>query len=455
MALKKTYLFGSILIVLMLCFAQIKGSAALILACLISFLIMLGWCCVRNHTLPILLFFLPWSPMMRLNPTSFSIFTIGLMMVCMISVVKKRLYFRRYHIVVGIVLTFLTLLSKLLGGFSMGFDYIAFILLIVLFPVVREEHDHRSYDFFHTWIFLAMGIVLAALCAQQFAGYGGISRYITVHSYSTITRFCGFYGDPNFYTAQITAALGGGFYAILNEKTRHRVTTLGILLFLLLYCGFLSGSKSFVLVTATVIFLWAVELLRMRGKTGRKILLILLAVLAAVYIATSALFSGWIKILATRFSFSSSLSSLTTGRTELWMMYIEEILSNGKVFFLGEGFTNTKLNGHASHNTILQMIYQFGILGAPFLASWSFYFFKDVFQRNHIRKKKNVAPWMLLIGTFLPWMAIDILFFDEFFLLQWYVYMALKKMVEDTAAARDMRQNRVAVGRYRLRLTWK
>lgn len=456
MKLQKQFLLSSIFLVLMLCMVQIRGSTVLILACLTAFLILLGWCCVQNYTLPILLFFLPWSPLMRVNPSGFSFFTIGLVLICMISVVKKRFCFRRYHIAVGIALAFLTLLSKLLGGNGIGFDYIAFLMLIVLFPVVKEEHTAQQYDFFQTWLFFSLGVIIAALSAQRFAGYGAISRYISVDAYLNIIRFCGFYGDPNFYTAQITAALGGGLYAVLRESAKRRILLLGIFSFMLLYCGFLSGSKSFALVTIAIVAIWAIELLRMHGRYGRKIILIIVAILAALYIATSAVFRGWIDVLITRFSFSTSLSRFTTGRTELWMMYLEELLGNGKILFLGEGFTNVKLNGRASHNTALQIIYQLGILGAPVLAVWSYCFFKDLPKRSRSLKKKDVSSWILLIGVFLPWMAIDILFFDELFLLQWYVFVALKSMPMAADTKKTAEQQRSSVQtRQRVRLVWK
>lgn len=455
MTLRKNYLLSSILVVALLCLAQIRGSTLLILASMAGFLLVLAWCCVQNYTLPILLFFLPWSPLMRINPSGFSCYTIGMVMICLIGVIKKKFCFRRYHIVVGVILTFLTLLSKLLSGNGIGLSYLAFIMLIVLFPTVSEEHTAGEYDFFQTLIFLSLGIILAALSAQRFAGYGGISRYIRVQSYLTITRLCGFYGDPNFYSAQITAALGGALYAILRESSKRRLTALASCILLLLYCGLISGSKSFVLVTVLIVVLWSVELLRMHGKIGRKVLLILVAIVATLYITTSALFRGWIDILLTRFSFSSNLSSLTTGRTELWNMYIEEFLSNGKISFLGEGFTNVKLPGGASHNTVLQTIYQFGILGAPFLVAWVICFYRGVSGTKRQKKKRDVSTWILLTGVFLPWMAIDILFFDELFLLQWYVLLALKERYLDseTNQQQQLQYKNMKKAR-RLRLVW-
>lgn len=427
MILQKKYLFGSMFIVLMLCFAQIRGSTLLILGCMAVFLLLLGWCCTQDYTLPILLFFLPWSPLMRANLASFSFYTFGMVLVCGISVLKKRFIFRSYHIVAGIFLAFLTILSKLLGGHGLEFSYIVFIMLIVLFPVVKEELNASRYDFFQLVIFLSIGIVMAALCAQRYASYGNISKYITVHSYLTIVRRCGFYGDPNFYMAQITAAIGGGLYVILKEKSKHRMTVLGILLMLLLYCGFMSGSKTFILVTILVFVLWVGEMLKMRGKAGRKFVILSISLLATVYIASSAIFGDLIDVLLTRFSYSTDLSSFTTHRSELWVTYAEEILGDIKILFLGEGYTNVKVSERGSHNTIVQMIYQLGILGTPILLGWSICFFKEIFGKVRHDNIRTISPWMVLIGAFLPWLAIDILFFDEFFLFQWYVLVALKE----------------------------
>ena len=58
MSVNKKYLLGNILIVLLLCFAQIRGSTLLILAALAAFLVLLGCACSQNYTLPMLLFFL-------------------------------------------------------------------------------------------------------------------------------------------------------------------------------------------------------------------------------------------------------------------------------------------------------------------------------------------------------------------------------------------------------------
>ena len=423
----KYHIYISIMLAFALCMTQVIGSSILILGVLGLYLVFLGWCCSSNCTMPILLFFLPWSTIMRLSPSSYSFYTFGIILVCAISLVRQKFILKCYHLITGILLVLLTLLSKLLDGSSLSFDYIAFIMLIVLFPVVKEEWKIGNYSFFHMVLFFSFGIVMAALCAKAFALSHNISRYITVHSYHTITRMCGFYGDPNFYTAQITAALSGTLLMLLHQRKKSRFITLAVLTALLIYCGFLSGSKSFVLVSGLILLLWLVELARVKGRPGLKVLIVFMCIAMTWYIATSTLFRDLIQILATRLSASSDMSAFTTGRTELWASYFDALFHDPKLLLLGKGFTNEKINGRASHNTLIQMIFQFGLIGIPVLLTWSICFFRDRGKAAASRKDRW-GVWILLVGSFLPWMAIDALFFDEFFLLQMYVFLGIQQL---------------------------
>lgn len=415
----------------MLCLAQILGSTLLILVCLGFYMLLVAWSCSYDFTLPILLFFLPWSPLLKMEPAGHSFYTFGMVLICLISIVKKRFYFRNYQLKAGVLMLCITLLSKLLDGNFLAFDYIAFIMMIVLFPGVKEEWRERKYDFYQIVCFFALGIIIASICALLFAEYPNIRKYIKVDAYLTIIRRSGFYMDANFYTAQILAALGGILALLLQEKKKGRLAMLGIIAMFLFYCGFLSGSKSFVIVAAAVLLLWIVAILKMRGKTGLKVLLLICLFSAVIFIATSAIFSGLIKVLLTRFASTKDLNSFTTGRIELWQDYISAILKDAKVFFLGKGFTNIKLGGRNSHNTIIQFFFQLGLLGAAMLIYWIICFFQEAKQDRVRQEKKDLKTAIVFVGCFAPWLAIDALFFDEFFLLQWYMLMALNDLGSD------------------------
>ena len=416
-----------IIVALLLCIVQITGNTLLILGCIGIYVIMVARCCIQDFTLPILLFFLPWSPIIRTDPESVSFYTLTLVMVCLISVIKKRFAFRKYQIKAGIILLFLTLLSKLLDASGLTFAYVAFLMMIVFFPVVKEEVYKNKYDFYQAAVFFALGVIIASICALSFAQYPNIGRFIRVDAYLTIIRRSGFYGDANFYSAQVLAALAGVLSLIIREEGQGRRLFLGVLILLLAYCGLLSGSKSFVLVVVVVVVIWIVAILKMRGRAGLKIVLILTMAMLVAYIATSALFGGLIQVLLTRFSGANDLESFTTGRISLWETYLTAVFSDVKVFFLGKGYVSSLVGELASHSTPIQILYQLGVLGTPVLCYWVVCFYRRAYRVERRRRMFDLKILIVSVGCFLPWMAIDVLFFDEFFLLQWYVLLALNR----------------------------
>lgn len=423
--INKKYLTACILLSLLMCAAQITGVTLAVVACLGLYMILVAISCCYDFTLPILLFFMPWSPVLRTNPSSFSFYTFGMVLICLISVIKRGFNFRNYQLKAGIMLLLVSLFAKLLSGNALAFSYIAFIMMIFLYPGVKEEWWEGKYDFYQLVTFFSWGVIISAICALNFAEFANIRRFIKVDGFAMIIRRSGFYGDANFYTAHILSAIGGVLALILQEKKKGRLAFLGMMVALLVYCGFLSASKSFVLVIAAILFLWIIALLKVRGRAGLKLIVIFLLIAGVIFIATSALFSGLIEVLLMRFSFANDLNSFTTGRIDIWRNYLEEMLGNAEVFFLGKGFTDVKVKGRASHNTIIQIFYQFGLIGAPMMLYWITCFFREAKLTLRAQKALDLKKMIVMVGSFLPWMAIDVLFADEFFLLQWYVLVAM------------------------------
>lgn len=414
---------------LSLCFAQISGNRMLILLCLGAFLSLICYASAQHYELPVLLFFLPWTALLRLSPDSISFYTLALLLVGVLSVIRNRFYMKSYYVGITLLLVVITLLSKLISGYKPANSYIMFIAMLALYPMVDVEE--RKYNFGDLNIFFSFGIVIAALTAQQFAGYPNIAKYIVVDSYLTITRRCGFYGDPNFYTAQITAAIAGCMLLISDDRKDRSAVVLFVLLGLLVYCGFMSGSKSFALITVLLVVFWIAEILVMRGKITKKAALLVSLCALAAYVFTSSLFQEQLNVILTRFSWADNAAEFTTGRTELWSYYLTEILNDLKLLLLGQGFTNVMIYSRASHNTVIQLLYQFGILGSVLLIAWFIGYYYEIVGAWRIRNPKMTRIFMILAGTFLPWLAIDILFFDEVFLLSTYAYLGIRELAAE------------------------
>ncbi len=414
--------FGSLIIVALLCCAHITGSTLLILAVLIAYIAFVIFMTVHDMGYETILFFLPWSALLKLYSGGISWFTIALILYCAISLIKKKMKLLSYQFIIPAILMALTLLAKLIQGNGIAADYIFFFVMLVIFPcAVTCEADKSS--FWNLTIFFSLGIISAAFSAQLTEGYANISKFITVHSYQSITRLCGFYSDPNFYSAHITACLSGVLTLLSYEKTSRKRLLLTALAIVLIYCGLLSASKSFIIVIACLFLVWIPTIMSRRGGKATKLRILLGVICAAVIMLSSVAVQELLKMMSQRFSYHSDISQITTGRTEIWLNYLNEFLENPLVLLFGQGYTNVLVGGRASHNSAIQTVFQFGLIASPLLLLWI------LGTLRIISKKLNSIEWkfalLMCIGIVLPWMGLDILFFDEFFILPLYGMLAV------------------------------
>lgn len=428
---KDRSLLACIVVAALLCLGQVLGSTPVLLACLLAFLLVVAVAAYRGKASPVLLFFLPWAPLLKLAPGTFSFYTFALIMVCGIALWRRQKTLNFSCVLIGMLVLALTLVAKLIHGYGLSASYMLFMFLLLLFPMVMEEVRERV-SFTTLTIFFSMGIICAGLSAQQLVKFSRIARYIDVFSWSVITRYSGYYGDANFYSAHISAALGGVLTIFLREEKGRTRNMMPVLALPLLYCGFLSASKTFFLVLACMLVFWLLDFLFMRGKILRKLLIFASIVAVIVAVAASGLFADQWRVIVYRFNQATSLSSLTTGRTDLWMDYLRAFRDDAKLLILGKGMTNVLVGGKASHNTILQVIFQFGVIGGLALAVWEFFYIRGTMQ-NRKAKVRFLEAAVLMTGAFLPWMSLDLLFFDEFFLMPLYVAAGFLYAQRDSA----------------------
>lgn len=415
---------GCLLACLLLVLAQTIGNGFLLLLVLIGCLLLAALACRQGLAIPVLLFFLPWSPLMKLAPGRISFYTIGLLICCALALAQDGMRLTVRQVVLAASLMALTLTAKILQTGSITNDYLMFVFMLLLFPCIARSCP-RATSFRCATMFFAGGIFSAAILARLVAHYPNISRYIIVESYLTVTRLSGFYGDPNFYSAHVTACLAGVLVLLSRETEKGRQILLAAVSVALLYCGLLSASKTFVLTVACLFLFWLPILLE-RGNYGSARTRLLFGVLCAVaFVLVSPAFRQVIRIIGARFTEGEGLAGLTTNRTTLWLQYLTAFVHDIPLTLFGAGYTSVNLFRKASHNTLIQAVYQFGILGIPLLLVWMWNMLADMFPESD----KPLAGWkytvLLCVGSFLPWMALDILQYDEFFLLPVYVLLGV------------------------------
>ena len=410
--------------------AQVLNNLYVLVPCLVCFLALTAWSAVKSMALPVLLFFLPFSALLKIQPGMNSFYTIALLMVFLIYIVMGSKKINVYHLIPALVLISLLLVVKTVFGFPFRYDFIMFASSLLMAPFLCREMDDKKYDFYWLTIAFSLGIVLAALTARYFIVFPTIARYVRKLSLFGVVRYAGYYGDPNFYSSHIATALSGVMVLLLHNPKKGRSVALVLLMMVLLYCGFLSVSKSFLLIVLFLVLFWVVAFMFKRGKLTMKVTIVLSLIVGAVFLLSFTAFSDLVDMMVQRVTSGKTLDDFTTGRTELWNQYIRALGEDPKLLLFGMGYTNIMINDRGSHNTLLQMVYQMGIIGSVILFAWIICYVRTLMAEARPRWGSLVQVCIILIGSIGPWMALDFLFFDEFFLIPIFVCFALRFLSE-------------------------
>lgn len=416
--------------------AQIVNSQFLIIPCLACFLIIAVWASVKGFAVPVMLFFLPFSPILKLRPGTVSFFTIALILVYLVYIAMGSRKISITHFVPGLALIGLVLAVKVIGGYPLENYFILFSLSLLMVPFMVRELDD-NYDFYWLTLFFSIGIIVAAVSAKLLVGFPTISSYVTTHSIFNTLRWSGYYGDPNFYSAQITAALSGVMIMLLAKNKKRDAFMWTALLLVLLYCGLLSISKSFFLVAGVLGLLWVGIIMFRRGNLTAKIVMIVAIIVGIIVILSVTVFRDMIDSVIARFAGNLTWSDFTTRRTDLWLEYLKGLADDPWVFWFGIGYTDIIIGSQNSHSTVIQSIYQLGLIGTILLVLWEICYINTLKGKFKVPKNYALQAVLLYIGTLGPWVALDYLFFDEFFILPIYVCAGIRYMTKQKTLELD------------------
>ncbi len=424
--------------------AQTLGSMPLLLPCLGCFLALVVWGAIKNMAMPVMLFFLPFAPLLKIRPGTISFFTIALLLIYMIYTVTGIRNVRIYHLVPAMCLVALVLVVKTLYGYEVDNGFVLFAVTLMLVPFIVCEME-GGYGFYCLTMFFAAGIVLTAITAQYLAVFPTIIQYIDINTTLGVIRRSGYYGDPNFYSAHITTALGGVLILFLHSDRKRRLFALALTAVMLLYCGLMSVSKSFFLVSVCLLLFWFVDLLFRKGKVSVKIALILVLIVVVLFLLSSTIFTDMLGAVLSRFGGDNTLSDFTTGRTDLWLNYFRAFAEDPLLLLFGKGYTDVTVGDRVSHNTAIQCVFQFGLVGLVLFLGWMVCFMRTLLGDAKLRWSNVTQLAILVIGAFGPWAALDYLFFDELFLLPIYVCAAVRFLADQNGLESRLLEEKVWV----------
>lgn len=375
----------------------------------------------KEFFLPLMLFYLPWSPIMKLSPDSYTIFTIVLPLYFLHSLVaakgKEGLAFSHANLILTALMAVLLLSVKLINGLPVDPDALLFLLMMLFVPSYISKY-HPSISFVTCSSFLSLGTISACIASKALVAYPHMLAYIVVETWEQmgLVRLSGFYGDANFYSIHILISIACLLILVFQQRGFPLALSMaGIIL--LIYFGTESVSKMFLLALLVILLIWLTSVFSLRQGLAKKTAVLGGIAILILLVLTSGIFAEQIDDYMFRFSLASDASSLTTGRSDIWANYFNYFISNPAVFFFGTGYTTAFPDFNAaSHSTIIQMFYQLGLAGIILLFFWLWEFIRAVWPHGVSQSlTQRLLILMLGLACFLPWLALDMLFFDEFF----------------------------------------
>ncbi len=382
----------------------------------------------REKVFPVLLFFIPWATVMRLNTTSFSFYSIVIpvffaAMVLFNAKGDEQVILDCKTLLITVSIVFLTLAAKLYWGYSFEMSYVMFILMLVFIPTYVKNFLSRL-SFEECTIFYAFGIISASIASRILMAYPHMNQFIKVYEWEAVslTRLSGFYGDSNFYSAQISASIGC-LLVIAANKRRGQAVFYGILTLALIYFGLSSVSKSFIITLLIVLSIWLISFLSSTVTLSNKLAVLLCFAVLVTFVLTSSIFVDEIEMYLTRFGMADNAKNLTTGRTILWQEYFLFIRDNIAALLFGQGLSSALVYvggvARSSHNVIIQAMYQLGFLGIISGIVWLNNLGKLIKSsgRRRVSASTRLFIAVFVFAFFLQWMSLDMLFFNDFYYL--------------------------------------
>jgi len=280
-----------------------------------------------------------------------------------------------------------------------------FLLAFMLFEVIREKGRFLN---FKTFIYcFYFGLVASSFCAL-FAPYSEIMDGAAVNfHYNGYTRFCGLLSFPSFYSLFCTIALCLVLYLVFNDK--YKLFNLFLAIFIT-FCGFMTLSKSFIMLFVVVLFFAIIKMFTLSFKKALIVCGAIVVAFALIYIC----FTDFAISILQRFSSSTHFedikefnwSEILTFRNDIWGDYLTLIFQSTHTIFFGAGLG---AGGFNPHNTYIGLWYQAGLVGFILIFFTLAYM---VFQIYKMIARHHKLDWF----TAVPLLVVAMEMFVEGFL---------------------------------------
>lgn len=243
------------------------------------------------------------------------------------------------------------------------------VQMIICMQVLNEPVLRNRMNFQRKNIMMAIGVVLSSCIGVMHDYFPGVRRLyleygtrIKLGSGIYFSRFMGVETNPNMYTVLISVCIAVYFVYYIAGRMRK---TDWLLVMALIIFGLMTVSMSFILtlgITVGIAFLMAC-----RRKPNLVFYAVPIAVISLVILSSTSIGRNILETILFRFenqlSDDSGVDTLTTGRSDYWLQYIDYFARHPMKTIIGAGL-DANLDGLPnSHNYYLETVYYLGIIG--------------------------------------------------------------------------------------------
>lgn len=263
--------------------------------------------------------------------------------------------------------------------------------------IKRGEGKHRYAVYF------ICGLLLASVIGFYKDSIPNLDKYVifkTEKSLEGIDRFSALWLDPNYYSANLIAGLLANVF--LYAKGKLNFGKFALFFVSIVIFGAMTASKTFILMLAICAVVTIVLLIMNKEYKKLALIMVFLAVSGIIVMRYTDLFDNTIA----RFSAADNYNDLTTNRSSLWTKYMGAL--DGMNLFLGNGIGAGFLNGIAAHNTYLDYLYVYGMLG-------SIIFLLNVFVSvGQMKCSRRLRDYLPLLAMMIVYFSLSMIYYLDF-----------------------------------------
>ena len=305
--------------------------------------------------------------------------------------VKQKKYNANLKVIICFVVA---LIIGLLASINQPLYNGAFLYLVYLPLIYLMFSMRKDLNLIQIVNYMLFGFILSnclALIGQILPNYGYYYGY---------TRYQAFTDNPNYLGMR--AVFLAIFYFVLYFQNKSSLINAILVYLFSAVVVFATQSKTSLILLALFTLIFVVMYLKKDFKKNLKYVLIFLIIgIVLCFICSKLLIQIIDRFVPDK---NNILSSLLTGRDEIWLLYWSECVKNPITILFGNGllsqevFIPSQNIVRTSHNLYLFLFYRFGLIGCIALGV-SFYFIIKELNKNKSSFTKSLPlVWFLVLS---------------------------------------------------------